>query len=497
MATILKPLKWLYHEFGVASVNDTGRDAIFIILSRTCRMFAYGANSLIIALFFSALKFSDFYIGLFMTLTLLGDVLLSLLLTLVADKVGRRRVLFLGSFLMIVSGAVFAIFENFWILLFAAVVGVISATGGDFGPFRAIEESTLSHLTTPKTRSDVLNWYVTTSALGSAFGTEFAGRAVDFLQGLDGWTLKRAYHTIFWLYVVFGGLNMILILSMSEKCEISDKVVETDAAEGLLDESHQKARDDGLDDEDSQEETSNHELNVKGLPAKGYFSQISRETLSVMYKLWFLLGVDSVADGMTPYSLTTYYMDWKFHLSTSTLGDILSISYFLGAASTIFAGPLANRIGLVNTMVFTHLPSSAAVLLFAIPRSVPVTVALFFLRAGLNNMDQAPRSAFIAAVVKPEERTAVMGITSTLRTLSATAGPSVTGLLAGNDKFWVAFVVAGALRIAYDLGLFAMFVNMKLHKHEVEQPVNPRQSYDEEELRDLPSVQPLASAIAK
>ena len=185
MAFVLTKLKWLSQEFGLSSLHSTGRDAYLIILSRCTRMLAYGTNSLILALFFSALNFSDEYIGLFMTLTLLGDVLLSLGLTLVADRVGRRRVLFSGSILMVLSGATFALFENFWILLFAAVVGVISATGSDFGPFRAIEESTLSHLTNPKTRSDVLAWYVTTASLGSAIGTELSGRIVDVLQRRD------------------------------------------------------------------------------------------------------------------------------------------------------------------------------------------------------------------------------------------------------------------------------------------------------------------------
>ena len=120
------------YEFGVASVYNTGRDAWLIIFARACRMFAYGGISLILALFFSELHFTDFQIGLFMTLTLLGDLLLSFGLTLVADELGRRRVLFLGAFLMMLSGATFALFENFWILLFAAVVGVLSATGSDF-----------------------------------------------------------------------------------------------------------------------------------------------------------------------------------------------------------------------------------------------------------------------------------------------------------------------------------------------------------------------------
>src|ERR1700761_451026 len=183
---MLKQLRWLYREFGLASLRETGRDAWLIIFTRFCRMFAYGTNSLIMALFFAELGFSDPQIGLFMTLTLLGDVLLSVLLTLVADRVGRRRIMLLGSILMISSGAAFALFENYWILLLASVIGVISATGGECGPFRAIEESTLSHLTTPKTRADVLAWYVTTATLGASIGTEFFGRVIHWLQGREG-----------------------------------------------------------------------------------------------------------------------------------------------------------------------------------------------------------------------------------------------------------------------------------------------------------------------
>lgn len=138
--TLAKPLQWFYHSFGLASIRATGTNAYLIILARSFRMFAYGTNSLILALFFAELHFPDTRIGLFMTLTLLGDVFLGIVLTLIADRVGRRRILFAGSFLMVLSGVVFAMFENFWVLLAAAVVGVVSTTGGDFGPFRAIEE---------------------------------------------------------------------------------------------------------------------------------------------------------------------------------------------------------------------------------------------------------------------------------------------------------------------------------------------------------------------
>ncbi|DAA79146.1 TPA_exp: putative MFS transporter [Trichophyton benhamiae CBS 112371] len=240
------------------------------------------------------------------------------------------------------------------------MVGVISATSGDFGPFRSVEESTISHLTTPATRTDVLSWL--------------------------------------WF--------------------------------------------------------------------KSKIAEISQESLSVVIKLWILLTIDSLADGMVSYALTNYYLVRKFGLAESYLGDIMSICFLLMAISTAFAGPLARRLGLINTMVFTHLPSSLAVLLLPVPQNVGLTIALLFIRTGLNSMDQGPRAAFIAAVVKPGERTAVMGITAMLRTLGSTIGPSLTGFLADTDKFWIAFVVAGALRVAYDLGLFYLFVDLKINAPE-------------------------------
>lgn len=477
-APLGKSAAWLYHESGIASLHQTGRDAWLIILSRTCRMFAFGGVSLTIALFFSELGFSDFRIGLFMTLTLLGDVILGLLVTLMADGLGRRRVLLSGGLLMAVSGTVFSIFENFWLLLFAAVVGVVSAGGGDFGPFRAIEESMLSHITTPKTRAYVLSWYVTASSLGSAAGTGVAGRFVETLKSREGWTLTQAYHATFWIYIATGALNMVFASCMSDKCEINaneskSPATQDESAQGLLDES----------DDDA---------GPTPAPSKpaGRFSQISSATRSVMYKLWFLLVVDSLADGMASQTLTTYFIDRKFELTKTALGNIMSTALILGTISTVFAGPLARHLGLLNTMVFTHLPSSVAVLLFPAPSGLVLTIILLYIRMGLNPMDQAPRAAFIAAVVKSDERTAVMGITSTLRTLAMAIGPSVTGGLAGQDRFWIAFVAGGALRVMYDVGLWAMFVNMRLHTHETNNDeVQVRaQSIDEEvvNLQPLP-----------
>ncbi|WWC59687.1 uncharacterized protein I303_102249 [Kwoniella dejecticola CBS 10117] len=488
MTTTSRPsTEKILDELGLISLWTTGPDSWLVLISRTTRMFAYGSNGIFIALFFSALGFSDFRIGAFMTLTLAGDVVLTIVLTLVADKIGRRNILLFGSVMMILSGLIFIYFENYWILLLASVVGIISATGGDFGPFRAIEESVLSHTTSKssKTRSDVLSWYVVTSALGSAIGTELSGRMVNWLSSKEGWNDVRAYHTMFWLYVINGTVGAMCIYLMSDKTEVStktpnDKALEEGQAEeteGLLGlEADGAARED-ISPVDriplsnvsaSSPPPDSAPKSEKGPPVTGWKSklaQISRPTRRIMYKLWFLLAVDSLADGMVGYALTTYYLAQKFGLSTGTLGDITSISYFLAAISSIAAGPLANHLGLINTMVFTHIPSSAAVLLFPAPSSLVMTIILFFVRTGLNNMDQAPRAAFIAAVVPTDELTAVNGITSMLRTLASTTGPTITGWLSGGDRFWIAFVAAGSLRLAYDFGLWALFVDMKVNPH--------------------------------
>lgn len=309
----------------------------------------------------------------------------------------------------------------------------------------------------PSTRSDVLAWYVSTSTLGSAIGSEMAGRAVHYLRSREGWTEIDAYHTLFWIFAATGLVNLILTLLLSDACEISSK--NDEYAQVPQDENERSAP---QHSKPKVIEEGQSWIGKARSTFTGSLTQISKPTRAVMYKLWFLLAVDSLADGMVPFSLTNYYMDEKFHPSKSTLGDITSASYFLGAIGSTFAGPLARRIGLINTMVFTHVPSSAAVLLFPFPSALWATAGLVLLRTALNPMDQAPRTAFIAAVVKPEERTAVMGITSMLRTLASMAGPTVTGLLAASKKFWIAFVAAGIFRLAYDFGLYAMFVNMKV-----------------------------------
>lgn len=461
----------LYRQSGLATVHHAGWDAYLVIFARAARMFAYGVTSLTLALFLTAIGTSDFRVGLFMTLTLAGDVVLGLALTLFADHLGRRLVLLGGSVLMVLSGVIFALYENFWILLVAAVLGVLSANGSDVGPFRAIEESILSQLTSTDGRADILCWYVTMASLGSAAGTGIMGHSLDYLlKDKDANATVDAYHTCFWVYVAAGTVNIVCCLCLSPKCELVVKGEKTTSADALnLAERGDEVEIESLLTDDSDNDAGGNKIAAtsqaqsKSKSFKSPFKQISRKTLAITVPLWLLLMVDALADGMVNMSLTTYYVTIKFpNLSKTALGGALSASYFVCSLMVIFAGPLSRHIGLVATMVFTHVPSSTAVLLFPAASSVALMYLLLVLRIGLNNMDQAPRTALIAAIVKADERTAAMGVTNMLKTLASTIGPSITGVLAGDDRFWVAFVVAGVLRLAYDFGLFAMFINIKV-----------------------------------
>lgn len=308
-----------------------------------------------------------------------------------------------------------------------------------------------------------------TSTLSVSAGNEVSGRFIQYLQARDGWTALDAYHATFWVYTIMAVCNGVLTLLMTKDCELASRKDEVY--------SQVPQEDTGAEDDDIIHDTIHTIDHISEKPALsrlGRFgswftskvSSVSRPTLSVMYKLWFLLAVDSLADGMSPISLTTYYMNEKFHPTKAALGDVTSVSYFLGAITSVFAGTLSRHLGLINTMVFTHVPSSAAVLLFPLPSAFWLAAVLLMVRQGLNNMDQAPRSAFIAAVVRPHERTAVMGITNTLRTAASMAGPTLTGILAAKEQFWIAFVAAGVFRLLYDFGLYAMFINMKIDPEE-------------------------------
>ncbi|KAF2471269.1 para-aminobenzoate synthase [Lindgomyces ingoldianus] len=352
---------------------------------------------------------------------------------------------------MAVSGVVFAITSNYIALLIAAILGVISPSGNEIGPFRAVEESTLAHLVPQSGRPDVFAWYVVLAALGTSTGLAVGGIAVERFQAIEGWTDVDAYRKIFWIYIAVGCLKAIMTILLSGRCEPARTQTEEQRVPRM--QSHE--REPLLNGHESPPHSSTTSVQT---PKRGnHFTKISKPSRRVLLKLCSLFFFDSLGSGMVPFSLVNLYMERKFHLPKSKLGAIMSATWLISTIGNIFASSLAKRIGLIQAMVVTHLPSSIFLALLPVPRTLSLTICLLVARACLNSMDQAPRSAFLSVVVLPEERTAVMGIVNILKTLSQSGGPAITGLLAGQDHFWVAFVCAGSMKAAYDLGLLACF----------------------------------------
>ncbi|KAL2833679.1 major facilitator superfamily domain-containing protein [Aspergillus cavernicola] len=442
-------------ELGLLSLWQSPRDAKFLCAQRFVRLFAYGGSTLILASYLSALNISDERIGLFMTLTLFGDVAISFLLTLFADAMGRRAVLALGSVMMVGSGAVFALVGNYWALLAAAVFGVISPSGNEIGPFKAVEESTLAHLTPKELLRDILLWYSLIGTAGTALGVMACGWAINLLQTERGWDFIAACRTIFFAYAAIGAVKFVLSVALSQK-------VEADVKKSPPARRQQNGENNETQPLLADSTTTEQQPEPK---RKSIFSFIGDPHLiSLVIRLFILFGLDSFASGLASLSWMTYFFKRKFSLPEGTLGTIFFTTSIIAAASMLLASSIAKRIGNVKTMVFTHLPSAICLSLIPLPSLLPLSLTLLILRACTQNMDVAPRSAFLAAALPDDKRTAIMGSINVIKTLAQSLGPLITGVLAGKGWFGVSFVIAGVLKCVYDLGILVSFVGIEREK---------------------------------
>lgn len=217
-------LRRIFAELGLVAFFSSCNDIKLLCLQRFTRLFAYGASTLILVAFLQELGNSQARSGLFMTLTLVGDTVISLILTLIADNAGRKGILCLGAALMTASGVVFALSSNYWVLLVAAVVGVISPAGNEIGPFRAIEESIIAHLTPAEERSDIYAWYTLFGFAGTAAGMIVSGWAIEYAKLKLKYTTLEAYRAVFIAYALFGMFKLLLAASLSRKVEPEPKI---------------------------------------------------------------------------------------------------------------------------------------------------------------------------------------------------------------------------------------------------------------------------------
>jgi MFS family permease len=397
------------------------RDGKLLFATRCVRLFAYGFLSVVLVLYLAERGLSDAQIGLLLTLTLVGDVAISLWMTTSADRLGRRRMLMAGCILMLFAAVVFVATGNFLLLLLAAIVGVISPTGNEVGPFLAIEQAALSRVASNERRTAVLAWYNLAGSLATALGALLAGVIVQLTLHL-GYSKLTGYQTIVLGYGLAGIVLMLLFGGLSPL--VDAEPISPDAAPRLL----------------------------LGL----------HESRGVVLRLSALFALDAFGGGFVVQSMMAYWFHLRFGADAAQLGRIFFSANLLAGVSSLAAARLARKIGLLNTMVFTHLPSNFLLLLVPLMPTQTWAVIVLLLRFSISQMDVPTRQSYTLAVVHPNERSAAAGVTGVARHVGAAIPPLFTGIMLARPALLaVPFLLAGGIKIAYDLLLLRSFAALK------------------------------------
>jgi MFS family permease len=393
-----------------------GADLALLFATRLARMFAYGFLSVVLVLYLSALGFDGTRIGLLLTLTLAGDTVISLWLTTHADRMGRRKVLVIGAGLMLVAAATFAASDAFPVLLAAATVGVLSPSGNEVGPFLAVEQAALAGIVPDRDRTRVFGWYNLVGSFATAGGALAAGALVQAVQATGGGSIG-GYRAVVVGYGLLGLLLGVLFARLSGHVEA---VVPT------------------------------------GTSVRGRLGL--HRSRDVVLRLSALFSLDAFAGGLVMQSVVAYWFHVRFGVEPAALGAIFFGANLLAGLSALFAARLAARIGLIETMVVTHIPSNVLLILVPLMPTLPLATAVLLLRFSISQMDVPTRQSYTMAVVDPDERSAAAGVTGIARTTGAAVSPILaTPLVADPALAAIPFVAAGALKIVYDLLVLRAF----------------------------------------
>jgi len=406
----------------IPSLRGLDRDGRLLFAMRTVRMFAYGFLAVVLVLYLAAAGLDPLAIGIVLTLTLIGDTIISLWLTTNADRFGRRRTLIVGSALMILAGIAFAFTSWVPLLILAGAVGVISPTGNEVGPFLAIEQAGLSQTIPDNRRTPTFAWYNLAGYVATATGALGAGLLSQALLD-SGWAPLDAYRAIVIGYALLGLVMVIGFWQLDKGVEAPPREASTDGIRRRL----------GLG-----------------------------RSKKVVLKLSVLFSLDAFGGGFIPQSLMAYWFHIQYGVDPATLGLIFFGANLLAAVSSLLAAPIAARIGLLNTMVFTHLPSNVLLILVPIMPNLQLAIAVLLLRYTLSQMDVPTRQSYVIAVVDPDERSAAAGVTGVARTTGAAISPSISSVLIASQGYAaLPFYLAGGFKILYDLLIYREFRNVK------------------------------------
>ena len=396
------------------------RDGRLLFATRCARMFGYGFLSVVLGLYLAAVGLDGFQVGLILALTLVGDAAISLWLTTHADRLGRRRVLLAGALLMVLAGAVFAISHDFWVLLLAATIGVISPSGNEVGPFLAVEQAALTQTVPDTQRTRIFAWYNLAGSVSTATGALAAGLLAQTLQN-HGVSALDSYRAVVLGYAAVGILLAIGFRRISPAVE-APRAVDVSVATRL-----------GL-----------------------------HKSRGVVARLSVLFALDAFGGGFVMQSLIAYWFHVQFGADPAVLGLIFFGANILAGVSALLAAPLAARIGLINTMVFTHVPSNMLLILVPFMPTLELAVLVLLARFSISQMDVPTRQSYTMAVVEPDERSAAAGVTGIARSLGSAVSPLLAApLVATAGLAALPFVIAGTLKIGYDVLMYRSFRNIR------------------------------------
>lgn len=401
------------------------RDGRLLFATRFVRLFAYGSLSVVLVFYLTGLGLSEPRTGMLLTLTLLGDTVVSLLLTTRADRMGRRRTLIAGAILMAAAGLAFASTALFWLLVVAGTIGVISPSGHEVGPFLSIEQAALSHVVEDRTRTEVFAWYTLTGSMATALGALAAGGATRLMQTARMPPVS-SYRTVVVAYAALGVVLAILFSRLSHASEAAT-LGEKKAFQATF-------------------------AGLSGLHA----------SRAVVVKLSALFALDSFGGGFVVQSFAAYWFYLRFGVNPAMLGVIFFWANVFAGLSALVASRLAARFGLIRTMVATHLPSNVLLILVPLMPTLPLAIAVLLVRFSISQMDVPTRQSYTMAVVTPAERSAAAGITGVARTIGAAISPLFVGFMFARPALInLPFFIAGTLKIAYDLLLYQEFVALQ------------------------------------
>jgi predicted MFS family arabinose efflux permease len=388
-----------------------------ILTAQALRAFAYGFGAVLLGVSLEASGWSSGRVGLLLTAIVAGTAIMSVAVGTLGDRIGRRHfylALFLGLSL---SGVVFALTDNFWLLAVVALAGALSTDVVESGPFTSLEQAMLPSLLDRRERTRVFGNYNAIATVAGSLGALAAGGPALLRDSFDSFPADQRF---FFLFVPVGVIGALVASRLSERVEVEKRP-------GIRLPLHRSR------------------ANVTGLAG--------------------LFAVDSFAGGFVVQSFIAYWFRVKFDVSVEVLGLVFFAVGILQSASFLLATRLAERIGLLNTMVFTHLPSNLLLAAIPLAPTFPVAMVLLFGRFALSQMDVPTRQAYIATLVDPDERTAAAAYTNTARYATRPVGPVLVGVVQ-QIALGLPFVIAGGVKAAYDVAIWSWFRRVPIEQGE-------------------------------